>query len=254
VKLAAQLVRRLISLTTSFTDDRELRYSIEMSSTWSAQSQVLAEVHHHEADAGVTSRVWRFSAPILQRHPIVAWSPSHSGILSNIACPGADSRESTTSLLSRRSPTGVFSDVPYPTQGFSIKRRPAVRMGNFGVITGRPRGVRFAHTTRYVWPLTVRASTRGIQPFGFRSGLDNTTTTSAAMTTYSDERLPGAASRRKSCAADLIDMVPLVSLNPGALSGTARTRGEPLRAWQEDLHSSTTRQEPPTRWRCTTRT
>jgi iron complex outermembrane receptor protein len=216
-----------------------------------------AKFTNHERDAaGDFTTYGGFSAPILQKNiPMSAWSAglTPGNFLNNIAVPGSLTQawrvNDAFAQQTLANQELVSGRVPYPTQGFSIKEKTygAYAMGNFGGDHWRGNaGVRFAHTSEDTsGALTVGdASTPGAIPNPFGAFVPATSTNNyndilpSMNLTYevTNDFLVRFAAAKVMSRPDFIDMVPLVSLNPGALSGTAGTPGvNPYRAWQEDL-------------------
>jgi iron complex outermembrane receptor protein len=212
--------------------------------------------NHYRDAAGDFTTYGGFAAPIAaQNIPTAQWSQglSPGNFLSGIAPAGAltqfwmvnaayaDSVLSKQELISGR--------VPYPIQGFSVNEKTsgAYVMGNFGDDNWRGNaGVRFAHTienTTGAFSVPDASFPGAINnPFGpyvpEASSVDYNDVLPSMNLTYdiTPEFLARFAAAKVMSRPDFIDMVPLVSLNPGALSGTAgNPHVNPYRAWQEDL-------------------
>ena len=215
------------------------------------------KVTNHERDAaGNFTTYGGFSAPILaQKIPMSSWSAglTPGNFLNNIAVPGSLTQAWRVNeafaqkVLSNQEL--VSGRVPYPIQGFSIKEKTygAYAMGNFSGDRWRGNaGLRFAHTSEdTTGALTVGdPTTPGAIPNPFGAFVPATSNTSyndilpSMNVTYevTDDFLVRFAAAKVLSRPDFITMVPLVSLNPGALSGTAGNPAvNPYRAWQEDL-------------------
>ncbi len=212
---------------------------------------------NHERDAaGNFTTYGAFSAPILaQGIPTASWSGglTPSDWLSNIASPGSQRSSWVVNPVFSQQVLAaqelVSGRVPYPIQGFSINEKTSggYVMGNFAGDHWRGNaGVRFAHTVENTaGALSVAdPNTPGAiaNPFGAfvpaTSSVnynDVLPSLNASYDVTSDFLVRFAAAKVMS-RPDFIAMVPLVSLNPGALSGTAGNPNiSPYRAWQEDL-------------------
>ncbi|MBV8803755.1 MAG: TonB-dependent receptor [Sinobacteraceae bacterium] len=211
--------------------------------------------NHERLAAGNFTTYGSFSKPILaQNIPMSAWANgvTPSNWLSNIAGAGSQTQAwvvnypfaqqvlSNEELASGR--------VPYPTQGFSIneKTQGGYVMGNFSGEHWRGNaGVRFAHTsedTTGALDVTDPRITSIANPFGnflpSAASINYNDVLPSMNVTYdvTQDFLVRFAAAKVMSRPDFIAMVPLVSLNPGALSGTAGTPNiAPYRAWQEDL-------------------
>jgi iron complex outermembrane receptor protein len=216
-----------------------------------------AKFTNHERDAaGNFTTYGGFSAPILaQNIPMSSWSAglTPGNFLKNIAVAGSQTQAWMVNeafaqqVLSNQEL--VSGRVPYPTQGFSINEKTygAYAMGNFGGDRWRGNaGVRFAHTSEDTsGALTVGdPKTPGAIPNPFGAFVPATSSVSyndilpSMNLTYevTNDFLARFAVAKVLSRPDFIAMVPLVSLNPGALSGTAgNPKVNPYRAWQEDL-------------------
>jgi iron complex outermembrane receptor protein len=216
-----------------------------------------AKFTNHERDAaGDFTTYTPFSAPILnQKIPMSSWSAglTPSNFVSNIAVPGSLTQAWIVNeafaqkVLSNQEL--VSGRVPYPTQGFSINEKTygAYAMGNFSGDHWRGNaGVRFAHTSEdTTGALTVGdPTTPGAIPNPFGAFVPVTSNRSyndilpSMNLTYevTNDFLVRFAAAKVMSRPDFIAMVPLVSLNPGALTGTAGNPGvDAYRAWQEDL-------------------
>jgi iron complex outermembrane recepter protein len=212
---------------------------------------------NHERDAaGNFTTYGAFSAPILaQNIPTAAWSggTSPSNWLSTIAGPGSQTRSwIVNNAFSQNVLTSqelIAGRVPYPTQGFSIDEKTSggYVMGNFAGDHWRGNaGVRFAHTvedTTGALSVTNPATPGAIaNPFGAFipavSSVNYNDVLPSMNVTYdvTQDFLMRFAAAKVMSRPDFIAMVPVVSINPGALSGTAGNPNiSPYRAWQEDL-------------------
>ena len=211
--------------------------------------------HERNAEGNFTT-YGAFSAPILaQGIPMSTWAngTTPSNFLSNIAGPGSQTSSWVVNYPFAQQTLSaqelVSGRVPYPIQGFSIneKTQGGYVMGNFGGDRWRGNaGVRFAHTSEdTTGALTVGNTTLpGVinNPFGAfipsAASVSYNDVLPSMNLTYNvtDTFLARFAAAKVMSRPDFIDMVPVVSLNPGSLSGTA---GNPninaYRAWQEDL-------------------
>jgi iron complex outermembrane receptor protein len=211
----------------------------------------------HERDAaGDFTTYGAFSAPILKQNiPTSAWSAGQapSNFLSGIAAPGSIRNYWIVNAAFAQQVLGnqelVSGRVPYPIQGFSIqeKTRGAYVMGNFAGDQWRGNaGVRFAHTQQDTSGAQVTGDLT--QPGVINNPFASYIPTNVAVS-YNDilpsmnfaydvtkDFLVRFAAAKVMSRPDFIAEVPLVSLNPGALSGTAgNPHVNPYRAWQEDL-------------------
>jgi iron complex outermembrane receptor protein len=139
--------------------------------------------------------------------------------------------------------------VPYPIQGFSVNEKTsgAYLMGNFAGDHWRGNaGVRFAHTQEDTAgaQVTGNLNAPGVIMNPFAAYLPTTASVSyndilpSMNLTYeaTNDFLVRFAAAKVMSRPDFIAMAPIVSLNPGALSGTAgNPHIDPYRAWQEDL-------------------
>jgi iron complex outermembrane recepter protein len=216
-----------------------------------------AKFTNHERDAaGDFTTYGGFSAPILaQNIPMSSWSAglTPSNFLKGIAVPGSLTQAWIVNeafaqqVLSNQEL--VSGRVPYPIQGFSVNEKTygAYAMGNFSGNSWRGNaGVRFAHTSEdTTGALSVLSANQpGAIPNPFGAFVPATSNVNyndilpsmnVAYEVTSDFLVRFAAAKVMS-RPDFIDMVPLVSLNPGALSGTAgNPKVDPYRAWQEDV-------------------
>ena len=216
-----------------------------------------AKFTSHERDAaGDFTTYGAFSAPILKENiPTSAWSAGQapSNFLSGIASSGAIRNywivnpAFAQQVLSAQE--NVSGRVPYPIQGFAIQEKTtgAYVMGNFAGDQWRGNaGVRVAHTQTDTSgaQVTGNLSQPGVINNPFASYLP----TNAAVS-YNDilpsmnvaydvskDFLVRFAAAKVMSRPDFIAEVPIVSLNPGALTGTAgNPHVDPYRAWQEDL-------------------
>jgi len=212
---------------------------------------------NHERDAeGNFTTYGGFSAPILaQGIPMSTWAngTTPSNFLSNIAGPGSQTSSWVVNypfaqkVLSAQEL--VSGRVPYPIQGFTINEKTygGYVMGNFGGDRWRGNaGVRFAHTVENTTGALTTGDTTlpGVvnNPFGAfipsQSSVNYNDVLPSMNLAYNvtDSFIARFAVAKVMSRPDFIDMVPVVSLNPGSLSGTA---GNPninaYRAWQEDL-------------------
>ena len=216
-----------------------------------------AKFTNHERDAaGDFTTYGGFSAPILaQNIPTANWSAGQtpSNFLNGIAVPGSLTQAWIVNqfyaqeVLSKQAL--ISGRVPYPIQGFSVNEKTygAYAMGNFGGDNWRGNaGVRFAHTiedTTGAFSVPDASYPGAIaNPFGpfvpQTSSVNYNDILPSMNVTYdvTKEFLVRFATAKVMSRPDFIDMVPLVSLNPGALSGTAgNPHVNPYRAWQEDL-------------------
>jgi iron complex outermembrane recepter protein len=212
---------------------------------------------NHERDAaGNFTTYGAFSAPILaQGIPTASWSGglSPSNWLSNISSPGSQTRSWIVNPVFSQQVLSaqelVSGRVPYPIQGFSINEKTSggYVMGNFAGDHWRGNaGVRFAHTIEDTeGALSVAdPNTPGAiaNPFGAfvpaSSSVNYNDVLPSMNVTYdvTSDFLVRFAAAKVMSRPDFIAMVPLVSLNPGALSGTAGNPNiSPYRAWQEDV-------------------
>jgi iron complex outermembrane recepter protein len=212
--------------------------------------------NHFRDAAGDFTTYGAFSAPILaQGIPTSAWQGgvSPSNFASTIASPGSQTSSwivnpnFSQQVLSAQEL--VSGRVPYPIQGFSINEKTSggYVMGNFGGDSWRGNaGVRFAHTiedTTGALSVANPATPGAIaNPFGAfipaSSSVNYNDVLPSMNLTYdvTPDFLARFAVAKVMSRPDFIAMVPLVSLNPGALSGTAGNPNiSPYRAWQEDL-------------------
>jgi iron complex outermembrane recepter protein len=212
--------------------------------------------NHYRDAAGDFTTYGGFSAPILaQNIPTANWSQglSPSNFLSSFAPAGALTQFWQVNAAYADGVLGkqalISGRVPYPIQGFSVNEKTsgAYVMGNFSGEHWRGNaGVRFAHTienTTGAFSVPDADFPGAINnPFGpyvpEASSVNYNDVLPSMNFTYdvTQDFLVRFAAAKVMSRPDFIDMVPLVSLNPGALSGTA---GNPnvnaYRAWQEDL-------------------
>ena len=212
--------------------------------------------NHYRDAAGDFTTYSGFSAPILaQNIPTANWSQglSPSNFLSSFAPSGALTQFWQVNAAYADGVLGkqalISGRVPYPIQGFSVNEKTsgAYFMGNFSGDHWRGNaGVRFAHTienTTGAFSVPDADFPGAINnPFGpyvpEASSVNYNDVLPSMNFTYdvTQDFLVRFAAAKVMSRPDFIDMVPLVSLNPGALSGTA---GNPnvnaYRAWQEDL-------------------
>lgn len=216
-----------------------------------------AKFTDHERDAaGNFTTYGGFSAPILKQGiPTSQWSAglAPSNFLSGIAAPGSIRQYWIVNAAFAQQILGnqelVSGRVPYPIQGFSIQEKTtgAYVMGNFAGDRWRGNaGVRFAHTQQDTngAQVTGDLTQPGVIQNPFAAYLPT-----AASVSYNDvlpsmnltyeatnDFLVRFAAAKVLSRPDFIAEVPIVSLNPGALSGTAgNPHVNPYRAWQEDL-------------------
>ena len=212
---------------------------------------------NHERDAAGTFTTYgAFSAPILaQNIPTAAWSAglTPSNFLNGISVPGSLTR---AWIVNAAFAQKVLSDqelvsgrLPYPIQGFSIneKTQGGYVMGNFAGDHWRGNaGIRFAHTSEDTEgaQIVLDPNLPGVIKNPFAAYIPATSSVSyndylPSLNVVYDvqpDLLVRFAAAKVMSRPDFIDMVPLVSLNPGALSGTAgNPHVNPYRAWQEDL-------------------
>jgi iron complex outermembrane receptor protein len=216
-----------------------------------------AKFTNHERDAaGDFTTYGGFAAPIIaQNIPTANWSQglSPGNFLSSFAPGGALTQfwmvnsAYANSVLAKQEL--ISGRVPYPIQGFSVNEKTsgAYVMGNFGGDHWRGNaGVRFAHTIEdtsgalsVADPNVPGAINNPFGPFIPATSSVNYNDVLPSMNlTYdvTQDFLVRFAAAKVMSRPDFIDMVPLVTLNPGALSGTAGNPNvNPYRAWQEDL-------------------
>jgi iron complex outermembrane recepter protein len=219
-----------------------------------------AKFTNHERDAaGDFTTYGGFSAPILKEGiPTSAWSAGQapSNFLNGIAVPGSirnywivNTGYAQQILANQELVSGR---VPYPIQGFTIREKTwgTYLMGNFAGDQWRGNaGVRFAHTQTDTTganvvgnPSQYPAGTVINNPFASyipeASAISYNDILPSLNVTYdvTKDFLVRFAAAKVLSRPDYIAEVPLVSLNPGALTGTAgNPRVDPYRAWQEDL-------------------
>jgi iron complex outermembrane receptor protein len=216
-----------------------------------------AKFTNHERDAaGDFTTYGGFSAPILKQNiPTSQWSAglAPGNFLSGIAVPGSlrqawiVNAAFAQQILSNQEL--VSGRVPYPIQGFAIQEKTygTYVMGNFAGDHWRGNaGVRFAHTQQDTSGAQVTGDLTlpGVIPNPFAAYIPTNVNRNyndilpSMNFTYdvTKDFLVRFAAAKVMSRPDFIAEVPIVSLNPGALTGTAgNPQVDPYRAWQEDL-------------------